>query len=158
MSRILRTIEDYLEYPDKANLLKFCLDYKELSEIFWDSVDQDDLKIIENSLNQVMVNILMGNTPKRFEGFTDSEIKDHFNRMKINLIDSLPESTVIRIKKRLNELLLKNLAYARRLDMKAPINEELTAEDYYNNYLKVESSIPSLQYVVDRRKNKKGGK
>lgn len=54
--------------------------------------------------------------------------------------------------------MIKNLSYVKRLEMKAPIKGNLENEEYYNNYLIVESVIPSLQYAVDSRKNKKGGK
>ncbi|HHX32769.1 MAG TPA: hypothetical protein GX713_00860 [Mollicutes bacterium] len=155
---IIRRIEDYLEYPDKFNMLKFCVDYKELSEILWGFVDENDLKIIEESLNQVMVKALIGQVPKRFEGLSKEQIKSYFDQRKIELLDEVPESSLIRIKKRLNDLLIKNLSYVKRLEMKAPIKGNLENEEYYNNYLIVESVIPSLQYAVDSRKNKKGGK
>ena len=38
-------------------------------------VDENDLKIIEESLNQVMVKALIGQVPKRFEGLSKEQIK-----------------------------------------------------------------------------------
>jgi len=154
MNKLIKNIKDYLEQPEYVNLLTFCKKYTNLSENLWAFADQDDIKNIEDTLSDILIKTKIGECPKKFEGLSDDQIKNIFYKIKIDVLNNIPENDTTLIKDRLNKEIIKNLVYAQKLNLIIPKKSLLSIEEYYKNSEITKKQIPILELKTNKGLNK----
>lgn len=154
MTNIKDRINDYFEYPRNANLLEFCNNYKDLSEILFSCADEKQLKIIEEALESILKKSVLNETPENFKGLTNNQIIEIFKNYKIDVLNQVPDSKVKIIKDRINKILIKNLTYAKDLEMSVPVNNTLSNREYFDNYEIAKEQSIFLGILLENRKKK----
>lgn len=144
MKNLKEKVTDYLEQPTWVNLMNFCNQYIELTNILWELTDEEDLKTINEALQQVLVKIKMGEVPNKFLGLSSSQIKAVFDQSKIELFESIPNVESKKIRDRLDKFILNKIIYAQKLQMSIPGSHSLTIKQYYENYKIAKEALPAI--------------
>ncbi len=144
--RIIKRVTNYLEKPTFVNLEDFCKNYLELSESYFSLGDEDQINAIKKAKDEVLVAKALGTEIQFFVNKSAEEIIAYFEREMIRIVKKIPKDISEEVKNEIKRYLIRNLIYAQKLKMNIPKAQQLTVEEFYENYKIVKDSLPVISY------------
>lgn len=145
-------IVDYLNRPMYINLVNFCKEYINLSEMYWNMANKNFLESINKAYENVLIDKSAGKRDYPLVKQTYGEIASYFHQERIKLYAKIPERLANVIQEKINEFISKNREYARKLGLNIPIKNNLTTYQYYYNYEMIKQILPTLESKLWIRK------
>ncbi|NLL02451.1 MAG: hypothetical protein GX265_05490 [Mollicutes bacterium] len=141
MEKIIR----FFEKPYYEGLEKLCKKYLELLENLWSFADTDEIRLIDETLNEVLIRKKMGDSPKKFINSTESQIKDYFNNEKVEVYENISPNITDMWLKKINRFLSDNKIFVENLGLIYPDSGQLDIRQNYVNYIFIKQILPSLE-------------
>ncbi len=131
-------------------LKEFCEGYVLKMESLMELSDFTYLESLNKSEQSIMVDRHLNKKNVYFDKMTDSEIKGHFESLRILALKEIDANILDTYLENINDYINSNVMYAKKLKFNTSKNKLLSIDEYYINYLVAKEVSSHLDLMIQR--------